>query len=268
MLQTFKIIFIGFLFLYLMGGLLLYFAQDKMIFLPEPLPSDYGYEFESPFDEHTLAMEDGATINALHFKVDSSKGLILYCHGNAGNLARWGEVVLPFQQLGYEVLIFDYRGYGKSTGKRTRKSLLSDADEMYAFARTLQEESKIVLFGRSLGSAFASYLGGKNNPSMIILETPFFNLKDVAEAIAPIYPIGALLHYRFRNDRWLEDASSHIFIFHGTEDEVVPYSSGQKLYNSLPEGIAELITIEGGHHNDLSQYDDYWYAMKTLLADE
>ena len=84
----------------------------------------------------------------MHFilKIDGSKGLILYFHGNAGSLERWGEIVVPYTELGYEVLIIDYRGYGKSTGKRSSKTLINDAEEVYAFAKTITSEDRIVLF--------------------------------------------------------------------------------------------------------------------------
>lgn len=262
-----KVIAIALLIIYLLVGLGIFLLQENLIFLPEPLPEDYIYEFDNDFDEHNLRMKDGAIINALHFTQPNSKGLIVYFHGNAGNLVRWGEVVDPFVDLGFEVLIMDYRGYGKSTGNRAQKKLLSDADHMYAFAKTLEKEDRIILFGRSLGSAFASYLAGKNTPKKTVLETPFYSLRDVAKSIFPIYPNSLLLRYRFKNAGNLEKATAPVFIFHGNEDELVPYESGKKLYKSLGTA-ATMITIEGGHHNDLASFPAYWKAMENLLTDE
>lgn len=207
-------------------------------------------------------------INALHFRQENAKGLIVYFHGNAGSLERWGEIVAPFVSMGYEVLISDYRGYGKSTGKRSKAALMSDAEAIYSFAKTLADEDKVILFGRSLGSSFASYLAGKNQPSKLILETPFYSVQDVANRMFPIFPVATLLRYNFRNNSYLKDVNAQVYIFHGTADEVVPYDSGQKLSTVLPPQQSELITIEGGHHNDLAAFDAYWMAMNRVLENE
>lgn len=262
-----KVIATALLCIYVLIGLIIFLMQESLIFLPETLPENYAYEFEQVFEEHNLAMSDGAMINALHFKQADSKGLIVYFHGNAGNLARWGEIVMPFVDLGYEVLIMDYRGYGKSTGNRSQKKMLEDTDDLYAFALTLEKEERITLFGRSLGSAFASYLAGKNHPQKVILETPFYSLIDVAKSLFPIYPNSLLLQYQFDNAQNLKDARAPIVIFHGSEDEVVPYSSGRKLHESLGNR-STLITVEGGHHNDLALYPEYWKPMENVLKNE
>ena len=268
MLNAFKILLLIVIGLYLIFGLMIYFLQEKLIFLPEGLPPDYTYSFDVPFDEHFITMDDGAEINALHFTQNASKGLIVYFHGNAGNLARWGEVVYPFVESGFEVFIIDYRGYGKSPGKRTQEKLLSDAELVYSYALQLASEDDIILFGRSLGSAFASYLAGKHQPAKLILETPFYSLKDVADGIMPIYPTSLLLKYNYKNYESLQNCQVPIYIFHGTDDEVVDYSSGQKLFESLDDKSVEFFTIEGGHHNDLSRFPSYWESMNIVLDNE
>ncbi len=268
MLNAFKILLIILLGLYLFFGLIIYFFQERLIFLPESLPSDYNFSFDIPFDEHFITMEDGAEINALHFTQEESKGLIVYFHGNAGSLARWGEVVYPFVELGYEVFIADYRGYGKSSGEKSQDAMLSDAESIYTYARQLQTEDRIILFGRSIGSAFASHVAGKNNPSKVILETPFYTLSDVAREVMPIFPTSLLLRYEFKNYQSLSTTSAPIYIFHGTDDEVVNYQSGRRLFDSLEGQSVEFFTIEGGHHNDLSLFPSYWESMHSILENE
>ncbi|WP_424962769.1 alpha/beta hydrolase [Ekhidna sp.] len=265
--SAFRILTVALLCIYLLIGLAIYLLQESLIFLPEQLPEDFEYSFEKDFEEHNLTMQDGAVINALHFKLQDSKGLIVYFHGNAGNLARWGEVAEPFVDMSYEVLISDYRGYGKSTGNRTQKKLLSDAEEIYSFAKKLEREERIIIFGRSLGCAFASYLASKNNPEKVILETPFYSLTDVAEKLFPIYPASLLLQYRLPNHQYLKDVKAPVYIFHGTDDEVVPYESGRKLFEEHRDK-ATFISVEGGHHNDLAAFDSYWEEMENVLIDE
>lgn len=262
----FKFILLGLLGLYLLVGIGVYIFQEKLIFLPEELPRDFKFEFESPFKEHFILMEDGAELNALHFQTENPKGLILYFHGNAGSLERWGNVVDPFVDLGFDVLIMDYRGYGKSTGKRSQKLMLEDADQLYVFAQTISKEKDIIVFGRSLGSSFASHVGGKNKPAKIILETPFYSLGDVAKRVVPIYPQNLLLRFNFNNHSALKKATAPIYIFQGTDDQVVPFESAKKLYGALHRKRIDITVIKGGAHNDLASFDPYWESMHKVLA--
>jgi uncharacterized protein len=267
-LNTIKIIILFLIAVYIITGIGFYFFQERLIFQIEKLPREFKYTFKQPFEEHFLKMKDGAEINVLHFKVDSSKGLVLYFHGNAGSLERWGKMVTPLAQLGYDVLIMDYRGYGKSKGMLGPRKMLSDSEEVYDFALQFAKEKEIVLYGRSLGSAFASYLAGKKNPKMLILETPFFSLRDVVKYVAPMYPSKILLRYRFNNKIALKKAKCPIYIFHGTDDLVVPYESAEKLYKSLDPDQAQFTVIESGGHNNLGDYELFNVTLKKALLSE
>ena len=258
-------ILIGALVLYVTLGALIYFFQEQLIFLPRQLPRNFEFQFKHPFEEHFLSTPAHGEINLLHFKNPTPKGLIVYFHGNAGSLARWGNVVAPFVELGYDVIIPDYRGYGKSLGPRNQETLLSDADAVYAFAKAMAPEDRLILFGRSLGSSFASYLAGKNSPSKIILETPFYNLHDIARRRFLIFPSKWFLRYRLDSYEYLRSANAPVYIFHGTADEIVAYESGKMLFDSLPSNEKELFTIKGGAHNDLESFELYWEYMNSVL---
>lgn len=264
---TIKFIVIGLLAIYLLLGVGVFVFQERLIFLPEKLPQDFRFDFDTPFDEHMVEMKDGAVINALHFKSQDPRGLIVYFHGNAGSLERWGEVVTPFVDLGFDVLIMDYRGYGKSVGERTHSAMLNDADELYDFALNLTSEDSLVVYGRSIGSSFASYLGGKRNPSKVVLETPFYSLADVAKKVTPLYPT-ALLRFNFKNFESLKSGNCPVYIFHGTKDRVVPFESGKRLYESLDPGRAEFIQVDDGYHNNLASFEKYQTEIRRVLLDE
>lgn len=268
MMSILKIILICVVAIYFVIGLGLYLFQERLIFQVEKLPKDFKYTFKLPFEEHFLKMKDGAEINVLHFKNAESKGLILYFHGNAGSLERWGEVIKPLVEKKYELLIMDYRGYGKSTGVLGPRKMLSDAEEVYEFAKQFSEEKDIILYGRSLGSAFASYLAGKKNPKLLVLETPFYSLRDVVKYVAPMYPSKVLLKYRFNNRIALKKATCPIYIFHGTDDLVVPYVSAEKLYQSLNPEQAQFTVIESGGHNNLGDYELFASTLDDLLSGE
>ena len=252
--------------LYVLLVLALYFFQESFIFLGEPLPADYQYSFSSPFEEIDYTMTDGAIINALHFRSDQSKGIIYYHHGNAGNLARWGGIVQYFVQFGYDVLVYDYRGYGKSTGHRSEALMHQDAQFIYDQLKTSWNEDQILVYGRSLGSGLACQLASNNTPGKLILETPFYSLKSIAQWRFPFLPTSLLVSYNMLNWKNLQQTTSPIYIFHGTDDGVVPYWSGEKLYESVPKGQAAFTTIEGAQHNNLIDFEAYRQEIEQILT--
>lgn len=253
------------LFVYLLGALLLYKFQEKFIFLDGELAKDHVFQFESTFEEINLSTPDGANLNAIHFKADSAKGLILYFHGNRANLTRWGGIVEDYVKLNYDVLVMDYRGYGKSTGLRSMETLMTDAELFYEYALNLYPEEQITLYGRSLGTGLASWLAGKHKPKRLVLETPYYSLAAVAKRYYPIYPPKLALRYNFQSSQYLKTAACSVYIFHGTEDEVVPYKSAKRLFDSLPLGQGQFISIEGGEHKNLVEFETFRTAIKEIL---
>lgn len=250
--------------LYIMIGSALYFFQEKLLFLPTVLKQDYQYQFDYPFEELFLKPEENVTINALHFKVENPKGVILYFHGNAGDLSRWGKIAEYFVENNYDVLVMDYRTYGKSLGALSEVALYNDAQYCYDYLLKQYSEKEITLYGRSLGTGIASYLASKNKPKLLILETPYHSILDVAEYRFPMLPVKKLLKYKFPNYKHLSKSNCSITIIHGTEDSVVPYSSGKKL-SELKINELNFITVEGGNHNNLIDFEDYHKAINTVL---
>ncbi|MFY0591199.1 alpha/beta hydrolase [Roseivirga sp.] len=253
------------LLVYLIGALLLYKFQERFIFLDGELDESFEFQFESEFEELNLQAPNGGYLNALHFKADSAKGLILYFHGNRGDLTRWGDIVNDYVKLNYDVLVMDYRGFGKSRGERSMKILLEDAELFYQYALKKYNEQEITLYGRSLGTGIASWLAGKHQPKRLILETPYYSLSAVAQRYYPIYPSKLALRYNFQSYKYLKTADCPVYIFHGTEDTVVPYKSAQKLYKSLPPDQVSFFTIEGGEHKNLATFDVFQKSLKEVL---
>jgi uncharacterized protein len=264
----FKRLIFAVLIFYVMLTALLAFFQEQFIFFPSKLPQEYAYTFDTPFEELFLESPDGASLNALHFKAKNPKGIILYFHGNAGDLSRWGEITQGFTKYNYDLLVMDYRTYGKSTGKLSEENLYNDAQLFYDFVKDRFPENEIVLYGRSLGSAFATRLAAENNPKMLILESPFYNLKSVAKSRFPIIPVGLLIRYHFENNKYIKEVDCKTVIFHGTNDNVVPYQSGKKLYTAAaPQNGKQLVTIPGGGHNDLARFETYQKVIEAVLTD-
>ncbi|WP_232817882.1 alpha/beta hydrolase [Winogradskyella tangerina] len=247
-----------------MIGSVLYFFQEKLMFLPTPLEQDYQYQFDHSFEELFFETEADAKINALHFKAENSKGVILYFHGNAGNLSRWGEITEYFVGMDYDVLVMDYRTYGKSTGKLSEAALNHDAQYCYDYLLKQYSENEIILYGRSLGTGMAAYLASIYNPKELILETPYFSISDVAKHRFPMFPVETLLKYKFPTFEYLPKATCPITIIHGTEDSVVPFKSGKKLSELAIERL-NFITVEGGNHNNLVEFETYQKAIQERL---
>lgn len=245
-------------------GLTLYFFQEHMVFVPDKLSDKYQFKFECEFEEVNYLTEDGKRINALHFKAVNSKGVIYYHHGNAGSLESWGERAIDFVAENYDVLMYDYRGFGKSTGKiRNEKMLYNDALLIYKKLLYDYKERDIIVYGMSLGTGIAAKLAHGNNPKMLILETPYFSFYDVAKFHYPYLPHSILLHYQFKTNKLLPELKMPVYLFHGTEDETVPYNSSERLLQ-LSESIT-LFTIKDGSHNNLNTFHDYHDGLKKVL---
>lgn len=248
----------------------LYLFQDLIIFQSVKLGKEHTYQFDVDFKEYFIPVPnaDGApdTLNALWFRPDSaSRGLILYFHGNRGNLQRWGQYASKLTRLGYEVLVFDYRGYGKSTGQPGEQSLYDDAKIIFRWA-IHKGARPAIIYGRSLGTAVASNLAIDTKPDVLILETPF---DEIRGAIPPYWkPLSALLplKYTFSNAEHLRLVHSRIVIFHGTNDRIVPLSSAMQLKEWTAP--SDFVIIEGGTHRNLSSFPVYTEKLESLLIHE
>lgn len=259
-------IFIVILIFYALAGGLLALFQEKLIFMGTVLPQDYAYGFSTDFEEVFLESPDGeAKLNALHFKIKDPKGVILYYHGNAGQLADWGLVMQDFIKRGYDVLLMDYRGYGKSTGAMSEEALYSDAELFYDYVAERYPENKIIVYGRSLGTTFATYVAANNNPSQLFLEAPFYSLNRLASKNFPIFPVSWVLKYRFPTYKFITDVECPIVIFHGTDDQMINYENSIKLSELVPADQLRFISIPNGGHNNLVDENGYIEAIDTLL---
>ena len=245
-----------------MIGSALYLLQEKFLFRPSVLPQNHIYQFSYDHEELFLNTAEDAVINAIHFTVERPKGVLLYFHGNAGDLQRWGEACEFFVEMNYDVLVMDYRGYGKSTGPMSEAALYNDGQQCYNYLLQRYAEEDISIYGRSLGAGIASKIASTNQTKRLIMESPFYSVEDVAKGRFPIFPLKKLLRYELPNYKHLQKVNCPITIFHGTNDHVVPFSSGEKLSK---EKNVQFVPIEGAGHNDLITFETYRSAVTDLL---
>ncbi len=244
----------------------IYFFQENLIFLPTILSQEHSFEMEFPFEEITLNSSDGAKLNGLHFKVENSKGVILYYHGNAGNLQQWGRLTAFFMEMDYSVIVMDYRGYGKSSGKKSMEKLYADAQLWYDYTEEHYPKNEITVYGRSLGTTFATYVASQNHAKNLVLESPFYSMEELAKSKFPILPIKLLLHYKFPTYQYINQVNCPITFYHGTKDEVVDYQQGKRLFNSIEKENKTLVTIPKGGHNDLVSFKEYSNTIEEVLT--
>jgi pimeloyl-ACP methyl ester carboxylesterase len=245
-------------------SVVVYLLQDKFIFKPEKLSLDFEFKYDAPFEEINFDVAPGVRINGLHFFRNETKGIILYFHGNSRSIKGWAKYARDFYRYNYDVVLVDYRGFGKSTGKRGEEDMLEDMQFVYKTLAAKYGEENLIIYGRSLGSGFAAKLAADNHPRYLILDAPYYNFKRVVERFLPFLPLQLVLRYHLRTDRWIPKIKCHIYIIHGTKDWLIPIKHSEALQKISPRKIT-LIRIHGGGHNNLTKFDEYHNFIRDIL---
>lgn len=248
---------------YFLVSWFVYLFQQKFLFHPEALDRAYTFEFEYPFEEIWIHGNGSARLNALHFKTPNPKGCVLYHHGNSRNLVYWSGFVGDLLRQGFDVLIYDYRTFGKSTGRLTERALYKDAERFHQYLVPVYGHPNIVQYGRSLGSALATRMAKKHHCPLLILETPYLSMREMARRAVPFLPIGLILKFHLRLDLDIKTVQCPIHIFSGTQDELTPHSHSLELIKLNKKST--LTVIEGGSHNDLAEFGAYHQGLDACF---
>ncbi len=250
LLKTALFLALGAIGLYLVVGLFLYLFQSRLIYFPRRdmgvTPGDAGM----PFDDLFFRTTDGVMLNAWFVPSENPRGTLLYFHGNAGNISHRIEALQQFRGLGFNTLIVDYRGYGKSEGEPDEEGTYRDAEAAWNYlvnVRNVPPDSIIVL-GRSLGGAVAVYLATQVQPRAVILESTFTSIPDRGAELYPYFPARFLARIHYNSLGRISAIRAPVLIVHSTEDEIVPFSHGQSLYAAAREP-KEFLQISGGHND-------------------
>ena len=196
--------------------------------------------------------ETSQTIEAAH-TIKTARTVIFF-HGNAGSISSRLPWIELFHQHQCNVVLWDYRGYGQSTGKPSEKGLLQDAAALW---KTLQQDygltpDQTLLYGRSLGGGVASWLATQDTFAGLILDSTFTSVADLAQELYPIIPIGLILRHDFDTHDRLDDIAEPILLFHSRQDETIPFSHAERNLATIlsqPSGQASLIELTGGHNS-------------------
>lgn len=252
-----RIIIFSILGFYLFFGLLLFFFQERLVYMPtrdtNTTPKSWGLSWE----EVTFTTSDGLKIWGWFVSAPKARGTLLFCHGNAGNLTHRGDSIQTFISLGLNVFIFDYRGYGKSEGSPTEKGTYLDGEGAFQYLTETRKisPSEIVIFGRSLGGGIASYLAEKYPPKILILESTFTSAVDVGAELYSFFPVRLLARIQYPTKKRIPKMNCPILFIHSPQDEVIPYTHSRKLFE-LAKEPKEFIEIKGGHN------EGFWLSGK------
>ena len=237
---------------------------ESMIFFPEKTlyekPEDYGFKHEDVF----LKTGDGVTLHGwyLHAPQAKPEGVILFFHGNAGNISNRLYKMKGWLERGFSALLIDYRGYGKSEGAiRHSDDVLKDADAALRWLTDSRKTplSEIIVYGESLGTYPAIRLTCDHKVRAVILEAPFTSLFDVARTHYPFVLRAMMQQFQFSNIEHIQNLKAPLFILHGNEDEICPYAMAGELFEKAPEPKG-FLSIPNGRHNDLPMIagEDYF----------
>lgn len=236
---------LGYLFLvvyvYVRQGSMLYFPAKEI----EATPHTIGLRYQ----ELTLRSGDGVDISAWYVPADDARGVLLFCHGNAGNISHRLDSIRIFHSLGLDVFIFDYRGYGKSKGSPDEMGTYLDAEAAWDYlVRAVHvRPEKIVLFGRSLGSAVAAETALRKQVGALIVESAFTSIPDLGEKFYPYLPVRLISRYQYKSFDKVRKILIPKLIIHSPDDEIVPYEQGVKLFENAAEP-KEFLRIAGSHN--------------------
>jgi len=264
--------------IFVLGLLLLnvwmYFQQPQMIFYPlrelSQNPADWGLDYE----DVTLNTVDNVQLHGWYIPQQRSKQVLLFFHGNAGNISHRRDSIELFHRLGLNVFIIDYRGYGKSRGNPDEQGLYRDAAAAWDY---LTEEKgiasdHILIFGRSLGGAVAARLAAGVQARGLILESTLSSARDFARTVFPILSRLVFTRYDFNTAENIQHVHYPVLVLHSPDDEIMPFHLGEKIFQAAQQP-KHFVRMRGGHNNgflqsqpEYAQEFDHWLqGIKTIM---
>jgi len=243
-----------------------YLQQPAMTFFPTreliDTPAAWGVDFENV----ELTTADGVALRGWYLPHRHATRTVLFFHGNGGNISHRRDSLLIFHRLGLNVLIIDYRGYGRSGGKPSEMGLYEDAATAW---RYLVDErgvggEDIVIFGRSLGGSVAVQLASEVKPAALILESAFSSTRDMARALFPILSRVVWLRYEFNAVARIDRIGVPLLMLHSPQDEIIPYRFGRKLYEAAAEP-KRFVDLQGDHNSGFMRSQPHYERSLGLF---
>jgi len=255
------------LFFILYTGVCIWFytGQEQALFNTVKTPLGHRYKFAQQYEEKEIKMDDGVKLHGLLFRAKTSKGLILWLPGGRGMLDSIGSEAKYYTDLGYDIFMINYRGFGKSEGEISSEDQFNrDMQTVYNYFKKEYSEPRMVVYGYSLGSGPAAALASVNSPKMLILQAPYYSMTELVGTSIPYLPVSLLLKYKFSTDESLKRVKSPVVIFHGENDKKIDPEVSIRLKKSLKRHD-EVIILKGQGHNDFSSNKEYLAQLERVL---
>ncbi|MBD3232435.1 MAG: alpha/beta fold hydrolase [candidate division Zixibacteria bacterium] len=247
--------------------ILLYIFQSRLVFFPSrdliANPNQIGLEYE----EVDFKTSDHLGLSGWFVPNEESEYVILFCHGNAGNISHRLDTIRMYYQLGLSIFIFDYRGYGKSEGSPSEKGTYVDARAAWEYLSNEKgyPPGKIIIGGRSLGGAIAAWLASKQSPAALILESTFTSIPDAGAVHYPIFPIKLLARIKYNTLEYIKDVNRPLLVIHSKTDDLIPFRHGKKLYSAY-HGEKQFLEIHGDHNEGFIESESmYMEGLRNFL---
>jgi fermentation-respiration switch protein FrsA (DUF1100 family) len=267
---------------YVVLGLLLYLFQGSMVFLAnlpgralDATPADAGLDYE----DVNFDTADGERLHGWYVPAfvpapaGQARGVLLFFHGNAGNISHRLDSIAIFNRLGLDVLIIDYRGYGRSTGKPTEAGTYRDAQAAWDYLRQARgvAPGRIVVFGRSLGGAVGAWLASQSpageTPAAVIIESSFSSGEDMARRLYPIFPARLLTRLKYPVADYAARLRCPVLVVHSRDDEIIPYAMGRAIFEAAPQPKT-FLELRGDHNAGFwISRESYTAGLEAFLAE-
>jgi fermentation-respiration switch protein FrsA (DUF1100 family) len=235
-----------------------HYARRSSMFFPERFPLG---DWHGGGEDHFFTTPDGVKLHAWLFRAeDPSAPLMIWFHGNAGNITSRGQIAQTLAGRGVSVFVFDWRGYGKSEGRPTEHALYRDALAAYDYAtqRLGARREAIALYGESLGGPYAAYVARHRGARCVIIENSFPSLRDLGNALYAPLPLGWTAPRAMTTTAWLNEANLPVLVMHGKQDQVIPYELGQRLFEGL-RVPKEMFSCETAGHCEIASAESQRY---------
>ena len=244
--------------------------ENHFLYFPERTLVATPATFRLSYKEISFPAEDGTMLHGWFIPGEPDRPVVLFCHGNAGNISHRVDNLYWLNQAGYSTFIFDYRGYGRSAGNPSEPGLYADARGALAWLKKeYGATGPVIYFGRSLGAAIALQLAIETPPQALIMESAFTSVTAMGKTHYPLlyHLLGWLIAAEYDNEEKIGRLRAPLLLIHGTGDAIVPVAMGRRLYDLAPSP-RQLYLVEGADHNDGHYLEGpkYWIAWQSFLA--
>ncbi len=229
-------------------GVLLYVLQSHLVYVPQRKMVATPEDIALAYQDVVFTSADGVRLSGWWLPGEKPRGVVLFCHGNGGNISHLLERIRVFHDLGLSTFVFDYRGYGLSEGAPTEQGTYLDAEAAWNYLVREQgvEAGEILVYGWSLGGPIATWLAQRHTPAKLVLESTFTSIPDLGQDLYPLFPARLLSRYEYNTLDCLSRVSCPLLVVHSLEDDLIPFAHGRRLYEAA-RGPRKFLEIAGEH---------------------